>query len=479
MLRKMQPRTHAPDAQREHADSSRRIPPSVWKVAAVVSIGSFMAQMDSTLVAVSLSTIGRALDAPVATAQWIVSGYLLAMALMLPLNGWLVDRIGAKRLSLSVRLLDFHARLHAVRRGARHGRTDRRTHLPGTRRRRARAHGADDDRPRGGQEYRARNGLRDPAHPARPHPRPRARRRGARARVVALALSRQRAGRHARRRIGGPAASSRSRPAAAAPFRFHGFRVDLARAGRARLRTPERPPPARPGIFARRHRAACGVRAALATPRSFSAYRRAHVCGPEVRGPGHHPVSGQRHPVRATACRSAIPHRRLRVLRRARGLAPRLHGRGHDGLVRLHRLPDRAPRLPRARCGRRVTGPARHDTVPVDDGPRVFHRPCAGQPVPRRRGSGNHQHSFDFGRVCGDAESAASRGEHGIEHRAKNGRSGRDHARLHRCSRVVPGSSGAQPQQFLPAFATLCGLHLLCFAAAMRLPARVRRASEG
>ena len=85
---------------REGRDSASRIPPSVWKVAVVVSIGSFMAQMDSTLVNVSLSAIGDALRSPVATTQWIMSGYLLAMALMLPLNGWLVDRVGAKRLYL-------------------------------------------------------------------------------------------------------------------------------------------------------------------------------------------------------------------------------------------------------------------------------------------------------------------------------------------------------------------------------------------
>ncbi|MEM5294013.1 DHA2 family efflux MFS transporter permease subunit [Burkholderia sp. JPY481] len=86
--------------ERVCASASERIDPTVWKVAAVVSIGSFMSQMDSTLVNVSLSTIGHTLDASIATAQWIVSGYLLAMALMLPLNGWLVDRIGARRLYL-------------------------------------------------------------------------------------------------------------------------------------------------------------------------------------------------------------------------------------------------------------------------------------------------------------------------------------------------------------------------------------------
>jgi EmrB/QacA subfamily drug resistance transporter len=57
-----------------------------------------MTQIDSTVVNVSLSSIGDALHATIATSQWIISGYLLALALMLPLNGWFVDRFGAKRL---------------------------------------------------------------------------------------------------------------------------------------------------------------------------------------------------------------------------------------------------------------------------------------------------------------------------------------------------------------------------------------------
>lgn len=84
----------------KHAEPSRGISPSVWKVAIVAVIGPFMTQLDSTVVNVSLSTISHTLDSTIATAQWVVSGYLLAMALMLPLNGWLVDRIGARRLYL-------------------------------------------------------------------------------------------------------------------------------------------------------------------------------------------------------------------------------------------------------------------------------------------------------------------------------------------------------------------------------------------
>ena len=71
-----------------------------WKIIAVVIIAPFMTQMDSTIVNVSLSTIGHDLHSPIETAQWVISAYLLALALMLPLSGVMVDRYGAKKLYL-------------------------------------------------------------------------------------------------------------------------------------------------------------------------------------------------------------------------------------------------------------------------------------------------------------------------------------------------------------------------------------------
>jgi MFS family permease len=73
-----------------------RLDPSVWKIASVAVVGSFLAQLDATVVNVSLSGLAVTLHASVSTIQWVTSGYLLALALMLPLSGWLVDRIGAK-----------------------------------------------------------------------------------------------------------------------------------------------------------------------------------------------------------------------------------------------------------------------------------------------------------------------------------------------------------------------------------------------
>jgi EmrB/QacA subfamily drug resistance transporter len=79
---------------------TERLAPAVWRTAAVVFLGPFMSQLDSTVVNVSLSSIRDQLLSTISTAQWVISGYLLALALVLPLNGWLVDRIGAKRLYL-------------------------------------------------------------------------------------------------------------------------------------------------------------------------------------------------------------------------------------------------------------------------------------------------------------------------------------------------------------------------------------------
>src|SRR6201995_1570714 len=74
--------------------------PLVWKITAVAVLGSFLAQLDATIVNVSLSSLAVDLNSSLAAIQWVTSGYLLALALMLPLNGWLVGQIGARSLYL-------------------------------------------------------------------------------------------------------------------------------------------------------------------------------------------------------------------------------------------------------------------------------------------------------------------------------------------------------------------------------------------
>jgi EmrB/QacA subfamily drug resistance transporter len=82
------------------SETADRVDRRVWIIAAACTCGPLMSGLDSTMVNVSLDTIGRVFDVPLGTTQWITSGYLLALALALPLSGWLIDRVGARRIFL-------------------------------------------------------------------------------------------------------------------------------------------------------------------------------------------------------------------------------------------------------------------------------------------------------------------------------------------------------------------------------------------
>lgn len=82
------------------AAAEDRLDPAVWKIAGVALFGGLLAQLDATIVNVSLSSLATDLHSSLATVQWVTSGYLLALTLVLPLNGWLVDRIGARAVYL-------------------------------------------------------------------------------------------------------------------------------------------------------------------------------------------------------------------------------------------------------------------------------------------------------------------------------------------------------------------------------------------
>ena len=87
----------------------------VWIVAAVVVVGVIMSILDTTIVNVALETLSRELDAPLNTIQWVSTGYMLALAIVIPLTGWVTERFGSKRVwMVSVAL--FGAGSRAVRR---------------------------------------------------------------------------------------------------------------------------------------------------------------------------------------------------------------------------------------------------------------------------------------------------------------------------------------------------------------------------
>ena len=72
--------------------------PEVRRTATVVVLGSIMSILDTTIVAVALATLGRDFHVTVSTIQWVTTGYLLSLAVVIPVTGWAVERFGARRI---------------------------------------------------------------------------------------------------------------------------------------------------------------------------------------------------------------------------------------------------------------------------------------------------------------------------------------------------------------------------------------------
>jgi EmrB/QacA subfamily drug resistance transporter len=70
-------------------------------LSAVVILGAVMTVLDATAVNVAVPALARDLHAPVSSVQWVLTGYLLTLALVVPLAGWATDKIGAKQLWLA------------------------------------------------------------------------------------------------------------------------------------------------------------------------------------------------------------------------------------------------------------------------------------------------------------------------------------------------------------------------------------------
>lgn len=66
----------------------------------VMVLGGMMSYLDATIVNVGISTLGGEFKATLATIEWVTTGYLLAVALAIPLAGWALVRFGAKRMWL-------------------------------------------------------------------------------------------------------------------------------------------------------------------------------------------------------------------------------------------------------------------------------------------------------------------------------------------------------------------------------------------
>ncbi|MDA0181734.1 DHA2 family efflux MFS transporter permease subunit [Solirubrobacter phytolaccae] len=78
---------------------------ALLRLASVVVLGTIMSILDTTIVNVAIETLARDLDASLTSIQWVSTGYLLALATVIPLTGWAMERFGGRNMwMLSVTL---------------------------------------------------------------------------------------------------------------------------------------------------------------------------------------------------------------------------------------------------------------------------------------------------------------------------------------------------------------------------------------
>ena len=68
-----------------------------WLVGIVYTLALFMDLLDMSVTNVAIPTLAKEFNATTTTIEWVITGYLLSLALFIPISGWLGDRFGTKQ----------------------------------------------------------------------------------------------------------------------------------------------------------------------------------------------------------------------------------------------------------------------------------------------------------------------------------------------------------------------------------------------
>jgi MFS family permease len=93
------------DTTVERAADPARLTPEVRNAVLALIVGGIAAILDSTMVTIALHTLAASLHTTDGSIQWVTTGYLLAMAVAIPVTGWAESRWGGKRVWMAALVL--------------------------------------------------------------------------------------------------------------------------------------------------------------------------------------------------------------------------------------------------------------------------------------------------------------------------------------------------------------------------------------
>src|SRR5208283_5818177 len=72
-----------------------------WLIAIAVMLGTMLEMIDTSIINVSLPHMQGSFSASVDEITWVLTSYLLANGIMIPMTGWISSRFGRKRYFLT------------------------------------------------------------------------------------------------------------------------------------------------------------------------------------------------------------------------------------------------------------------------------------------------------------------------------------------------------------------------------------------
>lgn len=86
-----------PAAAPADLESKDRVDPEVVKIGLILAVGALAVVFDTTIVSVAIRVLATELGASVALVQWVMTGYLLALGMAVPVSTWALERFGGRQ----------------------------------------------------------------------------------------------------------------------------------------------------------------------------------------------------------------------------------------------------------------------------------------------------------------------------------------------------------------------------------------------
>ncbi|TCL59823.1 EmrB/QacA subfamily drug resistance transporter [Kineothrix alysoides] len=92
-------------SKNEKSPALEPIPKSIMNIAWILVLGAVMPLLDSTMVNIAIKHLSNDFSIGLELIQWVITGYVLSMAISVPLAGWMVQRFNGKRLMIGANIV--------------------------------------------------------------------------------------------------------------------------------------------------------------------------------------------------------------------------------------------------------------------------------------------------------------------------------------------------------------------------------------